>query len=178
MFRRISARTVPSAVRFGLPLATVAALALACGTTSGTPAAGGSLAPTAVPTLPFATSPVPEATSPVTVESHSGRLGSFLTDESGKALYVYAPDTSTKSACVGQCLSVWPPLTTGGTPSASGGATADKLGTIARTGGVKQVTYAGHPLYYFAGDTESGQTNGQGIAGKWSLLTPSGTRIS
>jgi predicted lipoprotein with Yx(FWY)xxD motif len=179
MFRRISARIVPSAVRLGLPLAAAAALALACGTTTGTPAAGSGLAPTTVPTLPFATSPAPATTTPVTVESHSGRLGSFLTDETGKALYVYAPDTSTKSACAGQCLSVWPPLTTGNTlPTASGGVTADKLGTIARADGIKQVTYAGHPLYYFAGDTGSGQTNGQGIAGKWSLLTPSGTRIS
>jgi predicted lipoprotein with Yx(FWY)xxD motif len=103
----------------------------------------------------------------------------FLTDQTGKALYVYAPDTSTKSACIGQCLSVWPPLTTAGAlPTASGDVTAAKLGTIARADGIKQITYAGHPLYYFAGDTESGQTNGQGIAGKWSLLTPAGTRVT
>jgi predicted lipoprotein with Yx(FWY)xxD motif len=177
MLRRISARTVPLVARLGL-LTAVAALALACGTTTGTPAATVQV-PTVVPTLPFTTNPVPVTTVPVTVESHSGQLGSFLTDETGKALYVYAPDTSKKSACVGQCLSVFPPLTVGGTPPhTSDGVEAGMLGSIARPDGSKQVTYAGHPLYYFAGDTASGQTNGQGIAGKWSLVTPSGNRVA
>jgi predicted lipoprotein with Yx(FWY)xxD motif len=174
MLCRISARTV---ARLGL-LTAVAALTLACSTTTGTPSAAVTV-PTVVPTLPFTTNPVPVTTVPLTVESHSGEQGSFLTDETGKALYVYAPDTSTKSACVNQCLSVWPPLTVGGSlPHTSDGVASGRLGTIARPDGSKQVTYAGHPLYYFAGDTASGQTNGQGIAGKWSLLTPSGNRVA
>ncbi len=58
--------------------------------------------------------------------------------------------------------------------------TAD-LGTITRSGGVKQVTYKGHPLYYFSGDSHPGQTSGQGssaFGAKWWLVSPSGASIT
>jgi predicted lipoprotein with Yx(FWY)xxD motif len=106
---------------------------------------------------------------------------SFLTDSSGRALYLWTPDTMTKSMCSGACATAWPPLTAKGAPTAGTGATASDLGTISRSDGTKQVTYAGHPLYYFAGDTAAGQTNGEGSNGfgaPWYVVAPSGQQIT
>jgi predicted lipoprotein with Yx(FWY)xxD motif len=118
------------------------------------------------------------ASGSVTVEAHSGALGTFLTDSSGKSLYMFASDTSTKSSCTGQCLTYWPPLD--GAAKVGSGVTASKLGTI-KTGGAKQITYAGHPLYYYAGDSKPGDTSGQGsnnFGAKWWLLAPTGKPIT
>lgn len=116
-----------------------------------------------------------------TVMTHSGPMGTFLTDAAGKSLYMFASDTATKSTCSGACLSYWPPLTASGAVRASGSVTTSKLKTITRSDGTKQVTYAGHPLYYYRGDTAPGDTNGQGssnFGAKWWLLTPSGAPIT
>jgi hypothetical protein len=72
-------------------------------------------------------------------------------------------------------------LTTTGSASAATGVTAGKLGTLTRSDGKKQVTYNGHPLYYFAGDTSSGQTTGEGnkgFGGTWYLVAPSGEQLT
>ncbi len=116
-----------------------------------------------------------------TVRTAHGALGTYLVGSSGHALYLWLGDTKGKSNCAGACAKAWPPLTTTGKPSASGGAMAADLGTITRAGGVKQVTYMGHPLYYFAGDSTAPQTNGQGsdaFGAKWWLVAPSGQAIS
>ena len=116
-----------------------------------------------------------------TVAEHSGPMGTFLTDSSGKTLYMFTSDTASKSTCSGACTNLWPPLTTAGTAMASGGADTAKLGTIARSDGTTQVTYAGHPLYYYKGDSAAGATSGQGrsdFGAKWWLLAPSGSPIT
>ncbi len=108
------------------------------------------------------------------------RDGTYLTGASGRALYLWVADTNGKSSCSGACAQAWPPLTTTGTPSASGGAISADLGTITRAEGTKQVTYKGHPLYYFAGDPGAGTTTGQGsnqFGAKWWLVAPSGAAI-
>jgi hypothetical protein len=72
-------------------------------------------------------------------------------------------------------------VTTTGTVTASGGATASDLGTITRSDGTKQVTYDGHPLYYYAGDSGSGMASGQGsdsFGAKWWLVSPSGSDVT
>jgi predicted lipoprotein with Yx(FWY)xxD motif len=112
---------------------------------------------------------------------HTSNGKSFLTDSSGRALYLWTPDTKTKSMCSGACATAWPPLTAKGAPTAGTGVTASDLGTISRSGGTKQVTYAGHPLYYFAGDKAAGQTNGEGSNGfgaPWYVVAPSGKQIT
>ncbi|MGZ4436525.1 MAG: COG4315 family predicted lipoprotein [Nocardioides sp.] len=117
----------------------------------------------------------------MTVETHSGAMGTYLTDASGRTVYLFASDSGGTSSCSGACVSAWPPLTTSGTPTASGSAKSSMLGTITRADGSKQVTYGGHPLYYFAGDTAAGDTKGQGVNGfgaKWWMLTPAGTSIT
>jgi predicted lipoprotein with Yx(FWY)xxD motif len=66
-------------------------------------------------------------------------------------------------------------------PTAGGGVQASDLGTTTRADGAKQVTYNGHPLYYFVGDSGAGMLNGQGSNGfgaKWWLVAPSGSAIT
>ena len=116
----------------------------------------------------------------VAIETHSGPMGTYLTDSSGRSLYVFAADTAGKSNCSGGCASFWPPFS-GSSASAMSGAQASMLGTITRSDGTKQVTYGGHPLYYFKEDTKAGQTTGQGFdnfGGKWWLVAPSGQPIT
>lgn len=115
------------------------------------------------------------------VSTSSGPLGSYLTADSGRSVYLWEADSAGTSTCTGACASVWPPVTTTGTPQASGGATASDLGTITRSDGSHQVTYAGHPLYYFAKDSAPGQTTGEGSNGfgaKWWLVSPTGSPIT
>jgi predicted lipoprotein with Yx(FWY)xxD motif len=115
------------------------------------------------------------------VKTASGANGTYLVGPSGRALYLWVADSGGKSNCSSACASAWPPLTTTGTPTASGGAQASDLGTISRSDGTKQVTYMGHPLYYFVGDPSAGSTTGQGNNGfgaKWWLVAPSGAAIT
>ena len=107
--------------------------------------------------------------------------GTVLATSSGRAVYLWVKDTGDMSNCNGACAGAWPPVTTTGTATASGGATASEIGTITRSDGTKQVTYDGHPLYYFSGDTGPGTDKGQGIDGfgaKWWLVAPSGSSIT
>ena len=108
----------------------------------------------------------------------TSKLGKFLV--SGKTLYLFEKDKagSGKTACYGMCAKFWPPLT--GTPSAGPGVSASKLGTIKRTDGKTQVTYNGHPLYWFSVDKSAGQANGQGVkafGASWYVVAPSGNKI-
>lgn len=107
--------------------------------------------------------------------------GTYLTGASGRAIYLWVADKNGMSACSGACASIWPPVTASGTPSVSGGALASDLGTITRSDGTKQITYKGHPLYYYVADKSAGQTTGQGsdsFGAKWWLVAPSGTQIT
>jgi predicted lipoprotein with Yx(FWY)xxD motif len=146
----------------------------ACGNSSGN-SAGGSGGGAGAGTAP------PGSNGKVVVETHTGPLGTYLTDSSGRTLYMFASDTSTTSSCTGQCLTYWPALTTTASDEASGDASAAMLGTISSSGTNKQVTYAGHPLYYFFEDTSPGDTKGQGstnFGAKWWILGPSGKPIT
>jgi predicted lipoprotein with Yx(FWY)xxD motif len=111
----------------------------------------------------------------------NGPGGTYLTDGSGKTLYVFASDTGNTSNCTGACAAAWPPLTVSGSAKAGSGATASDVGTTKRSDGKTQVTYAGHPLYYYAGDSAAGQMNGQGInqfGGVWYIVDASGKSIT
>jgi predicted lipoprotein with Yx(FWY)xxD motif len=107
-------------------------------------------------------------------------LGRVLVDSHGKTLYLWAHDKGRKSTCNGDCAQYWPPLITRGTPTALAGAKANLLGTSRRSDGRRQVTYAGHPLYYFVQDTKAGQTNGEGLTGfggRWDPVSAFGTPV-
>ncbi len=131
-----------------------------------------------------ATSAVPAANTSVagvSVGSTKGAHGVYLTGPSGRALYLWVADTHGTSSCSGACAQAWPPLLTKGAPTAAAGVKSSNLGTITRSDGSKQVTYMGHPLYYFAGDPSSGTVHGEGsdsFGAKWWLVAPSGTAIT
>jgi predicted lipoprotein with Yx(FWY)xxD motif len=86
----------------------------------------------------------------------ASHYGNVLFDSNRRALYLFAADSGPTSTCYGACAKAWPPLLTQGTPTAGAGLTPSLLGVTRRTDGSTQVTYAGHPLYYFSGDHGSG----------------------
>jgi predicted lipoprotein with Yx(FWY)xxD motif len=108
------------------------------------------------------------------------RLGQILVDSKGITLYDFPPDKGTTSVCYGACAALWPPLLTKGKPVAGPGVRASLLGTTKRKDGKLEVTYNGHPLYYFVSDRKPGQTTGQGVnqfGGPWWVLSPAGKEI-
>lgn len=115
-----------------------------------------------------------------TVKTRHGKLGTFLVGANGRTLYLFEKDKTSKSTCYGQCASFWPPLITSGRAKASGGARGSLLGTTKRRDGKLQVTYKGHPVYFFAEDKKPGDTKGEGFnafGAKWYALAPSGKKI-
>jgi predicted lipoprotein with Yx(FWY)xxD motif len=114
------------------------------------------------------------------VDVASSPLGRILVDSKGITLYDFPPDKGTTSVCYGACAALWPPLLTHGKPVAGHGAHASLLGTTKRKDGKLQVTYGGHPLYYFVTDRRPGQTTGQGInqfGGPWWVISPAGKEV-
>ena len=114
------------------------------------------------------------------VSAASSSLGKIIVDSRGRTLYLFEKDKRGHSACSGTCATYWPPLITRGKPIASRGAKTSLLGTIRRANGSRQVTYAGHPLYRYVGDTKPGQTNGEGshdFGAGWDALSPAGKKI-
>ena len=110
----------------------------------------------------------------------STSLGTVLVDARGRTLYLFAADTKAKSACYGQCAAAWPPFLTGGAPVADGLAKKGLLKTVKRKDGSLQVVYAGHPLYFFSGDSRAGQTKGEGIehfGGSWFAVGAAGKAV-
>jgi predicted lipoprotein with Yx(FWY)xxD motif len=129
---------------------------------------------------PQPSQPSQPSNSTAKVELQKTKLGNVLANGSGRTLYLFKKDKGTKSSCSGACASAWPPLTTTGKPKASRGVSASKLGTTSRGGGVKQVTYNGHPLYRFIKDTGARQTHGQGLkafGAEWYVLSAAGKQI-
>jgi predicted lipoprotein with Yx(FWY)xxD motif len=168
---------LPMPVKLGVPVA-AALLVAACssnGSAAGAAAAG---SPSAAGSTSAAGN---TSTTGTVITTRSGSAGSFLTSSSGRALYLWVKDPMNKSACSGACAGAWPPVVASGTVTASGGANASDLGTITRSDGTKQVTYDGHPLYYFVGDSNPGTDSGQGsnsFGAKWWLVAPSGSAIT
>jgi len=116
----------------------------------------------------------------VSVADNSG-LGKILVDSQGRTLYLFQQDSGTKSTCSGGCATAWPPLRASGKPTAGGGAKASLLGTTTRSDGRPQITYDGHPLYGYQGDSKAGDTNGQGLTafgGAWFVVSPAGQAVS
>jgi predicted lipoprotein with Yx(FWY)xxD motif len=162
-------------------LAVAGALALtACGGSgpSSTPASGST--PGYSAGRPSTTNSSTGSGAASVLSTKTSSLGTYLVDDKGRALYLWDADHGSKSTCSGACAEAWPPLTTTGTPKASGAVKASLLGTSKRSDGSREVTYAGHPLYTFVGDTQAGQTSGQGSNGfgaPWWVVTPAGKAL-
>ena len=151
-------------------LAVVALASVACGS-SASSSVSGATSPTASPAATGMTIAV--ATDP--------KFGQILVDSKGITVYLFVADTSTSSTCYTSCASIWPPVLTSGAPQAGTGADASKLGTTTRTDGKIEVTYAGHPLYYFFKDVAPGDAKGQAVNGfgaLWWVMSPAGVSIT
>jgi predicted lipoprotein with Yx(FWY)xxD motif len=108
------------------------------------------------------------------------QLGKILADSHGRTLYDFRIDKGTMSVCYGGCASLWPPLTTADAPVAGNGVKTSLIGTTRRKDGSTEVTYAGHPLYYFAPDQKRGEISGQALdqfGAPWFALAPDGREI-
>jgi predicted lipoprotein with Yx(FWY)xxD motif len=141
---------------------------------------GGGAAATAASSPPTSSATTTAPKTPA-VRAVTSSLGSILVDSQGRTLYLFKADSATMSACTGACATAWPPLLANGKPTAGGGLSASKLGTIMRSGGQEQVAYNGHPLYTFVKDTKPGDTNGQGVVAfgaGWFAVSPAGNQIS
>ena len=136
---------------------------------------------TVVSLTALAVTAVGSVTKRPTVSVRSTSLGKILVNSQGRTLYMFKKDSGRKSACTGACAKAWPPLRAKGKPTAGGGASASKIGTISRSDGKPQVTYKGHPLYTFQNDKKAGQTNGEGLTAfgaSWFALSPAGSQVS
>jgi predicted lipoprotein with Yx(FWY)xxD motif len=119
------------------------------------------------------------SSSVVSVERTS--LGSVLADGKGRTLYLFEGDRANVSTLSAAGQAIWPPFTSKAKLAAMGGANAALLGTIPGSGGAAQVTYNGHPLYYYVGDQQSGRTTGQGLnqfGARWYVLSSAGRAIT
>jgi predicted lipoprotein with Yx(FWY)xxD motif len=106
--------------------------------------------------------------------------GPILTDARGHTLYLFTRESTSKSRCYGACATAWPPLQANGTPGAAGSARDTLVGTTRRRDGSRQVTYAGHPVYLYAGETKAGQVLCQNVAefgGTWLVVKRDGTAV-
>ena len=120
------------------------------------------------------------ATSTSTISLRTTAVGKVLVAANGRTLYLFTADKGKKSTCYGQCAGYWPPLFAA-KPTAGAGVKASLLGTTKRKDGKLQVTYAGHPLYFFAQDKKTGQVNGQGFVhfgGSWWVDSAAGMKIT
>jgi predicted lipoprotein with Yx(FWY)xxD motif len=128
---------------------------------------------------PAATTPAASGGAPLRVITDP-TLGKIVVDAKGRTLYDFVIDKGTTSVCYGACASLWPPYTTHGQPVAGKGVMPKLIGTTTRRDGSTEVTYAGHPLYYYAPDRARGQITGQALnqfGAPWYALAPSGTEI-
>ena len=148
-----------------LALPAAAALAGGCGaasTSSQTPHAADGRVPT------------------IGVRADAG-LGTILVDSGGRTLYLFRRDTQGRSVCAGACAAAWPPLRDRSAPVSGTGLRRSLVGLTRRSDGRPQVTYNGHPLYLFRGDTSPGDTTGQGVnafGGLWYALSRSGDAVT
>ncbi len=171
-------------LRAAAPLLGLSLLLAACssGGATAVPATPAPATPgpaTVAPTTPAPATPAPStpASTGVTINLADASLGKILADGTGRVLYVFTADSAGASACNEGCVANWPPLAADAAPTLGTGLDAEDFATITRTDGAKQVTFYGMPLYYFAGDTAAGQTNGQGRAGKWYVVGADGKLI-
>jgi predicted lipoprotein with Yx(FWY)xxD motif len=114
------------------------------------------------------------------VTVHGSKYGRILFDGRGFVLYAFTHDPRSRSTCSGACAAAWPPYLVKRAPAAGSGAKAALVGTIRRSDGTRQLTYAGRPLYYYVGDRKPGQILCQAVnefGGLWQVVKPSGVPV-
>jgi len=168
-------------------LASVAIVAVVAGCSSGASASPNAtvaanspeatIAATPAASTPAAT-PAASAATAYEVDVVTDALGAHVTGEDGKTLYLRTSDPAGGTSCTAACATSWPPFTLDAGETVTGGTgVTGAFTTFARPDGSMQVTIDGHALYYFSGDSAAGQTNGQGIAGVWFVVSPAGAKV-
>src|SRR3954447_1488085 len=120
------------------------------------------------------------STKTSTIALKSTTVGKVLVGANGRTLYLFTADKGAKSVCYGQCAAYWP-LLIAGKPTAGADLNASMLGTTKRKDGKLQVTYHGHPLYYFLPDKKAGEIKGQGyvhFGGTWWTESAAGAKVT
>jgi predicted lipoprotein with Yx(FWY)xxD motif len=165
-------------------VAGIALMAAACSsgssTTSSTPATSSPAAPAATQASSPAATGQASATATVSLASLPGIPGMALVGSNGRTLYLFEADKNGTSACSGACAAAWPPDIVTGSPQAGTGVNQALLGTITRSDGTLQVTYNGHPLYYFVADTADGVAHGEAtkaFGAEWYVVNAAGSKI-
>jgi predicted lipoprotein with Yx(FWY)xxD motif len=169
---------VPNMRLLALPAILAAVIVAGCGSTSHSTSTAASQASSAAATQASA---APPASSLVVTSKHT-KLGTILgAGPKQLTVYLFEGDKTGMSSCTGACAAAWPPVT--GKPAVAGSAMSADLGTITRSDGSTQVTYKGHPLYFFIKDIkdgDSGDTYGQAVkafGADWYAVAPSGEKI-
>jgi predicted lipoprotein with Yx(FWY)xxD motif len=165
----------------------VAAIAFAvagCGGSSraqgGSAYGGGTGQSTAAASVPARAAPAGDGSGAASITLANSNLGKILVNRKGQTLYLFQADKGSASTCSRACASAWPSVITNGAPVAGPGVSSAKLGTTKRTDGTTEVTYNGHPLYTFVGDSAPGQATGegnQGFGAEWDVVSASGDKI-
>lgn len=171
-----------------IAITAIGLLVVACGG-GASPSASSAAPSSAAPSSAAPSSEAPESSAPASespdgsaatgeavVAAGESPLGIILVDSEGRTLYMFKPDSAGRPTCYDACAENWPPLLTEDEPTAGNGIAA-AIATVDRTDGGKQVKIGSWPLYYFAGDTEPGQTNGQGQGGNWFVVGRDGNPI-
>jgi len=164
-----------------LPLAAAALLAIGCGEESAN-GGGGKKSSTATAESTAAKESNAAAQSSARkrrgkrIEVVGSQYGRVIADGKGEALYLFDKEGGPKSKCYGACARAWPPVLTKGRPRASDGARQRLLGTTVRKNGKRQVTYAGHPLYYYVHDSPGTILchDVEEFGGTWLVVKPNG----
>ena len=115
------------------------------------------------------------------IKTGKTRFGTILQDSRGRSLYLFTKERGSTARCYGECAKEWPPVLTSNDPVATGGAKQSELGTTRRRGGKTQVTYNGHPLYYFVAEDEANEVLCQNVyefGGKWYVVDKNGDAIT
>lgn len=119
-----------------------------------------------------------EAETGTVITSGDSEFGTILFDGNGQAIYIWEVEETSEAECYVDCAEAWPPVLTDGAPSAAGDVNGELLGTTERTDGTTQVTYNGHPLYYYAheapGEVKCHNVSTHG--GLWWVIQPNGNR--
>lgn len=168
----------------GAVLVAIGLFATACGggtaeSSSASSSAATTPAPTTTSAPPTTAAPSssPAAAAGIEITTGDSDYGVMLFDRPGQAIYLFDRETSAQPACYGECAADWPPVLTSGAPQGAGDVRGDLLGTTQRDDGTTQVTYGGHPLYYYAHE-DPGEVLCHDVdeyGGTWLVVTPEGT---
>jgi predicted lipoprotein with Yx(FWY)xxD motif len=118
--------------------------------------------------------------SGLTIKTSNSPYGEVLFSKGERAIYYFGKESTRRARCYGECAQAWPPVITRGRPQAGTGAKAALLGTTRRSDGRRQVTYDGHPLYFYVNDPpgEVGCHNVEEFGGLWLAVQPTGSPVS